>query len=84
MKSNILRRVNEANPAAQGAAAARQDDRARRNKKEPFGYYAKEFYDLETVRQSLIDLRFSHDDMNFHKAAVFVEKAQIAMLKAGR
>ena len=76
--------VKEGNPGANGIKAARQDALAATNKRQPFGYYADEFWALEEIRQKIIDLRFSYSDQNFQKAAVMIEKAQNMMLKSGR
>lgn len=96
MKSKYTKKINEAyvrpknrrgDPAAEGSRAARQDAMAQKDKNRPFNYYAEEFYALEEIRQGLMDLAYSYKDaggMNFKKAAILVEKAQIEMLKAGR
>jgi len=89
MKKMTQRKINEYNPAEDGARAARQDDLARRDKNRPYSYYASQFYDLEEIRQQLIDLGFKYRSKEeggqfFKKAAILVEKAQNEMLKAGR
>lgn len=82
MKKNILRKVNEYNPAAQGAAASRRDAAAMKNKNLPFDYYSEQFYALEEIRMWLI--KRSTSTQPFRKAAILVEKAQNEMLKEGR
>lgn len=84
MKSQLKRKLDEANPAMDGAKAARLDNLAHKDKNRPFAYYHDVFWDLETQRQALIDLKYKYKDQNFMKAAILVEKAQNAMLKAGR
>lgn len=82
MKKITQRKINEYNPAAQGAAAARQDDKAAKNPNLPFGYYSEQFYALEEIRMWLI--KRSTSTQPFRKAAILIEKAQNAMLKEGR
>lgn len=83
MKSNVRRMLTE------NAAFERQDKKAAKDRNQPFGFYMKEFWGLEDLRQDLLKLNSKHGGdpevgNSFKDAAIKVEMAQNAMLKAGR